>query len=90
MVLSTPAAAGQVIRYMRQADARPQQTLPLVQVHNLEKTYRTSRGDLTLFRGLELTVKAGELVAIVGQSGTGKSTLLRLAVSLSIARVFGA
>src|SRR4029079_18479199 len=45
---------------------------------DLEKTYRTSRGALTLFKGLELTVKPGELVAIVGQSGTGKSTLLHI------------
>jgi lipoprotein-releasing system ATP-binding protein len=78
MVFSTPAVAGQAIRYMRQSDVRVQQASPLIQVHNLEKTYRTSRGDLTLFRGLELTVGAGELVAIVGQSGTGKSTLLHI------------
>jgi lipoprotein-releasing system ATP-binding protein len=78
MVFSTPAAAGQAIRFMRQSDVRAQQTSPLIQVHNLEKTYRTSRGALTLFEGLELTVNPGELVAIVGQSGTGKSTLLHI------------
>ena len=78
MVFSTPAAAGQAIRFMRQSDVRAQQTSPLIQVNNLEKTYRTSRGALTLFEGLELTVNPGELVAIVGQSGTGKSTLLHI------------
>ena len=78
MVFSTPAVAGQAIRFMRQSDVRAQQTSPLIQVHNLEKTYRTSRGALTLFEGLELTVNPGELVAIVGQSGTGKSTLLHI------------
>jgi lipoprotein-releasing system ATP-binding protein len=78
MLFSTPAAAGQAIRFMRQSDVRAQQTSPLIQVHNLEKTYRTSRGALTLFEGLELTVNPGELVAIVGQSGTGKSTLLHI------------
>src|ERR1700756_693516 len=35
-------------------------------------------GPLTLFRGLDLEVQVGELVAIVGQSGTGKSTLLHM------------
>jgi len=78
MAFSNPAAAGQAIRFMRQSDVRAQATPPLVQVQDLEKTYRTSRGALTLFKGLELTVNPGELVAIVGQSGTGKSTLLHI------------
>src|SRR5260370_26840086 len=33
---------------------------------------------LELFRGLDLTVHAGEMVAIVGESGAGKSSLLHL------------
>ena len=78
MAFSTPAAAGQAIRFMRQTDVREQQSSPLVLVQNLEKVYRTSRGALTLFQGLDLTVSSGELVAIVGQSGTGKSTLLHI------------
>ena len=51
---------------------------PMIHVEDLEKTYQTARGPLTLFQGLNLRVEAGELVAIVGQSGTGKSTLLHL------------
>jgi lipoprotein-releasing system ATP-binding protein len=51
---------------------------PIVEVINLEKTYRTARGELTLFRDLSLQVEPGEQVAIVGQSGTGKSTLLHI------------
>ncbi len=45
---------------------------------NLGKTY--SEGDLTtpVFSNLQLSVKAGETVAIVGASGAGKSTLLHL------------
>ena len=50
----------------------------MIQVEKLEKTYRTGRGPLTLFRDLNLEIQPGELVAIVGQSGTGKSTLLHI------------
>jgi lipoprotein-releasing system ATP-binding protein len=40
------------------------------------------RGEVVLFRGLELTVGAGEMVAIVGESGSGKSSLLHLLAAL--------
>ena len=63
---------------MREPNLRVAETSPIIQVHNLEKTYRTARGALTLFKELELTVVPGELVAIVGQSGAGKSTLLHI------------
>lgn len=41
-----------------------------------------SRGGLELFRGLNLEVRAGEMVAIVGESGAGKSSLLHLLAAL--------
>src|ERR1700744_3359653 len=69
-----PAAASQAPRSVREPDLRA----PLVRVENLEKTYRTARGALTLFHGLSLDVYPGELIAIVGQSGAGKSTLLHI------------
>ena len=40
------------------------------------------RGELELFRGLDLKVHAGEMVAIVGESGAGKSSLLHLLAAL--------
>lgn len=48
----------------------------------LTKTYSTGRGQLELFRGLDLEVRAGEMVAIVGESGAGKSSLLHLLAAL--------
>jgi lipoprotein-releasing system ATP-binding protein len=48
----------------------------------LTKTYTTGRGQLELFRGLDLEVYAGEMVAIVGESGAGKSSLLHLLAAL--------
>ena len=48
----------------------------------LAKTYTTGRGTLELFRSLDLTVHAGEMIAIVGESGAGKSSLLHLLAAL--------
>jgi len=50
----------------------------LVRVIDLRKEYTTGRGKLILFNGVSFEVRAGDLMAIVGQSGTGKSTLLHM------------
>ena len=43
------------------------------------RTYRGEAGDLPVLRGADLTVRAGEIVALVAPSGAGKSTLLHAA-----------
>lgn len=57
----------------------------LISARGLTRSYQgkgLGHADLHLFRDLDLEVRAGELVAIVGQSGAGKSSLLHLLAAL--------
>ncbi|QEE28776.1 ABC transporter ATP-binding protein [Terriglobus albidus] len=54
----------------------------LLDVRSLSKSYATGRGRLDLFRELSFEVAEGEMVAIVGESGAGKSSLLHLLAAL--------
>ena len=50
----------------------------IVEILNLKKTYKHSNGNITLFDKLNVKIKRGELVALVGPSGSGKSSLLHM------------
>ena len=50
----------------------------LVETVKLKKTYHHLDGNITLFKDLNLKIKQGDLVALVGPSGSGKSSLLHL------------
>jgi putative ABC transport system ATP-binding protein len=50
----------------------------LIELSSVTKTYRTGRVEYPALRGVDLTVSAGDMVAIVGPSGSGKSTVLNM------------
>jgi lipoprotein-releasing system ATP-binding protein len=50
----------------------------LLRVENLKKEYRSGKSPLVIFENLSFQVRKGEMLAIVGESGTGKSSLLHL------------
>jgi lipoprotein-releasing system ATP-binding protein len=52
---------------------------PVLSIRGLERTYVTGAGSLTVLRGVDIDVQPGEIVGLVGPSGSGKSSLLHAA-----------
>ena len=52
---------------------------PPLRLERVQRIYRTEGGDLPVLRGVDMTLRAGEIVALVAPSGAGKSTLLHVA-----------
>jgi lipoprotein-releasing system ATP-binding protein len=55
---------------------------PILEARDLRKTYGQGTSAVTVLDGVNLQIAAGEMVAITGPSGTGKSTLLHLLAAL--------
>jgi putative ABC transport system ATP-binding protein len=56
---------------LRQSDA-------LITIKDLRKAYRTPAGDFHALKGVDLQVRKGEFLAVLGKSGAGKSTLINM------------
>ena len=52
---------------------------PILSVRGLTRTYDTANGGLTVLKGVDLDVMPGEMVGLIGPSGSGKSSLLHAA-----------
>ena len=51
---------------------------PLIELRKLRREFPSGEGSITVLKDIDLTIEAGEMVAIVGASGSGKSTLMNL------------
>ncbi|MEY4555403.1 MAG: hypothetical protein RL093_522 [Pseudomonadota bacterium] len=52
---------------------------PVLSVRGVTRTYETASGGLTVLKGVDLDVMPGEVVGLIGPSGSGKSSLLHAA-----------
>src|ERR1051325_5703315 len=51
---------------------------PLIQLAGVGKIYRTGKLEYPALRGVDLSINAGEMVAVVGPSGSGKTTIMNM------------
>jgi len=66
------------VLYQKQADEILDPVLhsPSIEVNNVTVSFQTSKGNYTAVKDISLSVKKGEIVALIGHSGCGKSTLM--------------
>ncbi len=62
----------------RKIDGLSKTAVPILKIHDLDKTFLSEKGNVTALKGVDLTVTKGEFVCLLGASGCGKSTLLRI------------
>ena len=63
---------------------QPRGLHPVIDLHNIVKTYQMGTIEVHALRGISLTVERGDFVAIMGASGSGKSTMMNIIGCLDV------
>ena len=63
------------VEFAPQAMSAPE---AMIDMHRIVKTFKNAAGEVTVLKGIDLTIYRGEFVSLVGKSGSGKSTLLNM------------
>ncbi len=69
---------------MTGGEAAPAPARPVIELTGVTKVYEMGANSVVALRGIDLTVRAGELLAIMGSSGSGKSTLMNVLGCLDV------
>lgn len=72
--IQTPGAE----RWHRQSLITPVEAQPVIELDHIHKTYTMGDVEVHALRGVSLTIRQGEFVAIMGASGSGKSTTMNI------------
>ena len=64
-----------ILNAVKDADAALPEETPVIEIRNLHKAY----GALEVIKGVDITAHKGEVISLIGSSGSGKSTILRCA-----------
>jgi putative ABC transport system ATP-binding protein len=57
---------------------------PVIEISKVKKVYRMGSNEVFALRGVDVTVHAGEMIAVMGTSGSGKSTLMNILGCLDV------
>jgi putative ABC transport system ATP-binding protein len=63
---------------MNATESKPQNGAPLIELQGVTKVYGTGSAAMHALRGVDLRIERGEFVAIMGASGSGKSTCMNI------------